>query len=186
MKNLLTVLVLCVACNTSWALTEDLNKIKLYSDDAVKNCATDEEKIMAIVNFVHNKIKANANPNITPSMKMTIVERLDLGAGWCNHQVEVCMYLAFAQGIRTRMLYLTNYEGTTSPHTIGEAWIGGRWIILDPQNNINLRNSEGKLISLRDIQKDKFILKKAPLLKDREDAFFDMFLNPVMIVLELE
>jgi hypothetical protein len=109
------------------------------------------------------------------------------------------MRLLQAQKIKTRMLYLLNAEGTTSPHTIGEAYIEGRWVILDPMFEVIVYNKDGKLISRTDILKNPDIIKNLPVfqerLRDKDvynndekrfNAFIDCYTNPAMFVGDME
>lgn len=178
MKKLLriTLLILLLASPTfsQASIKEDFAEIKKRSDEVVKNCASQEEKILELSHYVHEKIKPNSNKNITTNMKISTIDRLDLGVGWCNHQVAAFMRLAEAQGIPTRMIYLLNNEGTTSPHTIGEAFVCGRWIVVDPLLDFNF------IATRHDIVKTPSLLDgKLP-----DEKWRDYFINPGVIAYE--
>lgn len=189
---------ICVA-NLSWAVVENFDRIKVISDSVLieTKAVTDEAKVIALSHYVYTKLKPDASKGIGPFDKMSTTDRLDVGVGWCNHQVAVFMRLCEAQKIKTRMLYLTNKEGTSSPHTIGEAYVDGRWVVVDPMFDMVLRNAEGKLVSLKDIIKNPSILKTVPLVYARIDENYggdeklldewvDNFTNPTMFVYGLE
>ena len=183
------LIFICLICPNSFAvIQEDMAKIKVISDEIVKDCPNDEQKVLALSHYVCLKLKPDASKGILPDAQMSVTDRLDSGVGWCNHQIGVFMRLAEAQGIRTRMLYLLNKEGTDSPHTIGEAYLNGRWIIVDPLFDFNIRNDKGELLSLRDVYKDVNLLKRCPSIKERGDveSFIDNYLNPVIYVFGLE
>lgn len=181
------LLIFCLA-NPSYAVQEDLAKNKIISDEVVKDCKTVEEKVITLSHYVFLKLKPDESKGITPLTGMNTTDRLESGIGWCNHMVSVFMRLAEAQHIPTRMLYLINKEGTSSPHTIGEAYLDGRWVIIDPMFDFNVRNDKGELLSLRDVYKDVNTLKKCPLLNSRGDVdtFIDNYLNPIIYVYGLE
>jgi len=185
--SVLSVCLMCLICGKSYAIQEDFVRIKEISDSVIKDCKTDEDKVIALSHFVHTKLQPDES-KIPANAVMSTVDRLDAGVGFCNHQVAVFMRLCEAQKIKTRMLYLLNKEGTSSPHTIGEAWVNSRWVIVDPIFDLNIRNASGELISLRDVYKDVNILKGCPALKARGDVdkFIDNFLNPMMFVYGLE
>ena len=186
---IISLIALCLLCPNSYAeFQEDLAKIKTISDEVVSSCKDDEHKVIALTHYVHAKLKPDASKGIAPDTKMSTTDRLDSGVGWCNHQVTVFMYLAQVQGISTRMLYLINKEGTASPHTIGEAYLNGRWVIVDPLFNFNVRNDNGELLSLRDVYKDVNLLKRCPNIAGRGDVdtFIDNYLNPVIYVYGLD
>ena len=183
------VLIICLLVSTNvCAITDNLVKITAISNEVVEGCKNDAEKVLTISHYVFLKLKPDASKGIPPNAKMTVVDRLESGVGWCNHQVGAFMALAYAQGIRTRMLYLLNREGTASPHTIGEAFIDGKWYIIDPQQDFNV------LITRYDAMKDQTVLKG--LLENRRktvypndpkafDEFVELYYNPSMIVQEL-
>ncbi len=185
---IISFISLCLASPSYAVIQEDFPKIKEISDSVVKDCLTDEQKVMALSHYVYLKLKPDASKGITPEAGMSVIDRLDSGVGWCNHQVAVFMRLAEAQHIKTRMLYLLNEEGTTSPHTIGEAYLNGRWVIVDPMFDFDIRNSRGEPLSLRDVYKDVNVLKRCPLIKERGDveSFILNYLNPVIFVYGLD
>jgi len=167
---------------------ENLQGIKEVSDRVCRehNALTDEDKIIVLSHYVYTKLKPDPTKGISPHAGMSTLDRLSSGVGWCNHQIAVFMRLCEAQGIKTRMLYLLNNEGTASPHTIGEAYLDDRWVLIDAQNDLNLRNKNGELISLRDIYRDPSILRKNEELNKMTDEWLDCFLNPAIYVYGLE
>lgn len=180
---------LCLICPKSYGvIQEDLAKIKAISDEVVRYCDTDEEKVLALSHYVHYKISADETKGITPQMAMSITDRLDCGVGWCNHQVAVFMALAQAQHIQTRMLYLLNKEGTSSPHTIGEAYVNGRWVVVDSQNDFN------EIFSRYEALENPDLIKRQQHVKDRFanqpieklNEFVDMYTNPAIFVYGLD
>jgi transglutaminase-like putative cysteine protease len=177
MRHIFNVLVMMAILTgpVFGVINEDLPKIKELSDSIVKDCLSDGEKVLALSHFVNGKIHSNPTKGISPTAQMATMDRIDIGVGWCNHQVAVFMRLAEAQGIPTRMIYLLNNEGTESKHTIGEAFVGGKWVVVDPMFDFNF------LATRHDIVKDISILKgKIP------DGWEDYFLNPGIIAYELE
>jgi hypothetical protein len=190
MKNIAILLTGCLllsACKC-FAIQEDFDKIKKISDEAVKDCKTDEEKVLALSHYVYLKLKPDETKGVSPQAQMSTCDRLGSGVGWCNHQVAVFMRLAESQKIKTRMLYLLNKEGTESPHTIGEAYIENRWVIVDPQNDFNA------LFSRNDVLRNPNLIKNQPIVKERFkdakqetiDDFVELYINPSIFVYGLE
>jgi len=190
------LLLLCVV-STSYAIVqEDFAKIKEVSDGAIGTATTDEAKVIALIHFVHNKLKPDATKGIAPNAAMSTIDRLDSGVGWCNHQVAVLMRLLEAQKISSRMLYLMNDAGTASHHTIGEALIDNRWVIIDPMFDVVIYNKDNKLISRNDVTRNPELLMSAPLQEDRLintynrdlkqfDEWIRLYTNSAMMVYEL-
>jgi len=187
------IILLCLLCLTqinSHAIEEDFAKIKEISDSVVKDCANDAEKVLALSHYVYLKLKPDADKGIPPNAIMSTIDRLDSGVGWCNHQVAVFMRLAQAQGIKTRMLYLISRDGTSSPHTIGEALIDDKWCVVDPQLDFNV------LVTRAEIQKNPDIIKNLPLMQKRKIEIYkndeerfnewaELYYIPAMLVYEL-
>ena len=188
MLNRVAIIICLLISVNAYGLVENFDKITEISNEVVKDCKNDTEKVLTISHFVFLELKPDASKGIPANARMSVVDRLESGVGWCNHQVGVFMALSYAQGIRTRMLYLLNREGTASPHTIGEAFIDGKWYIIDPQQDFNV------LITRYDAMKDQTVLKG--LLENRRktvypndpkafDEFVELYYNPSMIVQEL-
>jgi len=199
MKKIIFAVVVAMlfAVTVRAEIIEDFAKIKGISDSVCVGATSNEEKVIALSHYVYMKLKPDASKGIEPFAQLSTTDRLESGVGWCNHQIAVFMRLAEQQHIKTRMLYLTDSAGESSPHTIGEAWIGGRWVIIDPMFDQVLRNEKGELASLRDVYKNKDILKTVPLIQARleenyhgDEAEFenwiDNYLNPVIFVYGLE
>lgn len=191
MKYLILVLCLiCLAQPISYAITQDFEKIKQISDEVVKDCINDSEKVLALSHYVYLKLKPDYSKGIPPNATMSVTDRLESGVGWCNHQVQVFMFLAQAQGIKTRMLYLLNKAGDSSPHTIGEAFVSGRWVVVDPQLDFNV------LVTREEIQKNPEIIKNLPLMLKRKEEVYNndeskydewiaLYYNPSILVGEM-
>jgi transglutaminase-like putative cysteine protease len=186
--RLLFIGILCLISVNVYAVNEDLAKNKAISDEITQGCLDNRQKILAISHYVYLKLKPDASKGITPEMQMNTSDRLESGIGWCNHQVSVFMRLCEAQHIKTRMLYLINKEGTSSPHTIGEAYLDGKWVIVDPQNDLQglysryeaLHNPQLLIDELR--KQEKFKAYTEEQFKD----FIDLYTNPALLVYGLE
>jgi len=161
MKTLIALMMIFMLASPVYA------DIKQVSDDVCAHAVTVEEKVIALSHYVHTKLKPDASKGIPPHAKMSPMDRLESGVGWCNHMAGVFMALAEVQGIRTRMLYLLNDEATESNHTIAEAFVDGRWVIVDPMFDLQVYNVDGKLISCEDVLLRPELLRSAPLIEKR-------------------
>lgn len=187
------IIFLCLICliqTKTYAIEEDFAKIKEISDSIVKDCKGDAEKVLTLSHYVHLKLKPDHSAGISPNAIMSTVDRLESGIGWCNHLVLVFMRLAEAQGIHSRMLYLINREGTSSPHTIGEALVDGKWYVIDPQLDFNV------LVTRNEIMQNLDIIKNLPLMQKRKtevyqndeaqfDEWVELFYSPSILAGEL-
>ncbi len=141
--------------------------LKAISDQVVKGKTTLEDKVLAIQHFVHEKITPVGNTWVKPDFVMSSADRLNVGVGWCNHMASIFCHMASLEGITTRLLYLMDDTGN-SPHTIAEALDGDRWVIIDPLFDLEIRNSEGKLATRQDLQKDLNLIISAPAMQKRK------------------
>ncbi len=127
---------------------------------------TPEKKICALRDFVHINIHAIPDYENRPDTKA--IDKLVSGIGWCDQQARVFMQLARAIGIDTRLLFLVSAEGS-SPHSIAEAQMpDGRWAIVSPFFNLELRNKSGELATQQDIKKDPAIITDNDKVKLRQ------------------
>jgi transglutaminase-like putative cysteine protease len=200
MKKLIIsiMLIASVLSVNAYALEviEDTEQIKILSDGLCKGAKTDQEKVEKLVHAVYARVKPDSTKGISSGTIMATMDRWACGVGWCNHQVRALMWLLNAQGIHSRMLYLLNRAGTSSQHTIGEAYVGGRWVILDPTLDMTAKNKQGELISRYDAIKDPSLISNYPTQKKRlkecyggnkEDfnEWVELYTNPAILEIEL-
>lgn len=173
MRIAIALCILLLASPLYAVVNEDFARIKQVSNDVCAHANTIEEKVMALSHYVHAKLKPDASKGIPATAQLSTMDRLDSGVGWCNHQAGVFMRLAEAQGIKTRMLYLLNDEGTASHHTIAEAFVGGRWVIIDPMFDLEIYNAKGELVSCEDVLLHPKLLRSAPLVDKRRSEIYN-------------
>lgn len=181
-------------------------KIQDISDLAVSGCKTFEDKMLALRRYVDKKMKfpeprIKDGRNLEPGdiYPLNTIERLDSGlGGWCDQQVHVFMRLAQKQGMKTRMVCLSNKEHTESPHTIAEVLApDGRWIVvsLDPINGFEPFTKDGKIATREDMVNDKDILRKNSKVKEfavtepaswGNEDYLSMFTNPPWAIISDE
>ncbi|MDD5438640.1 MAG: transglutaminase domain-containing protein [Candidatus Omnitrophica bacterium] len=121
-----------------------------------------EDAVTALREYVHD--------NVSPvtgelSRSDTVgIEKLTSGVGWCDQKSRVFMSLARPLGITTRLLFLLNEQGR-SPHSIAEADLGGRWVLVDPSYNLDLVDANGAPATRDDIIRDPAILRDNSMVR---------------------
>ena len=176
---LLLTLFLGLTCVNLYA-----NEAQDISDSLVGD-ADFEDTITILMNHVYDKMKPNGNGiSLAEARKMPLGEKYRQGVGWCNHQVDAFMEFAQRQGIRTRMIYLLNKKGHTSPHTIAEAYKDGKWVVVDVGNNLIFKKKNGQLMSRTDMKNnwDLCLAKLLPINPDKE--YWEMFLRNCYVIKE--
>jgi len=121
-----------------------------------------DKKIAILRNYVHDNVHPVNGEQSRPDTSFS--EKMTSGIGWCDQKARVFIQLAKYAGIKTRLLYLIKEDGV-SPHSIAEAWNGSKWVIVDPAFNLDLRNKEGGMASMHDIEKDITILVDNPRVR---------------------
>ena len=170
--------------------------LSLYdlSNEICKDCSTDEQKVVALREAVYNQMKPNGNGHTLDEVRSHNLEwAWENGVGWCDTQARVFMHLAREQGITTRLLFLMTKCMHTSPHTIAEAKLGNRWVVVDVGNNYDFRYN-GKLATRNDMAMDFTIVtsvvpevpkRVCPHCGDEED-YWSIFTNGAWLVTTLE
>ena len=215
MKILLVVL-LCIEILGNYVFANNYRQTaKEISDKAIDNYATFEDKVLALRKYVHATInkapyigapKSNGNLmtqkeyyNLRDKerFRMSTIDKLNFGYGWCDDLAAVFMDLANKQNIKTRMVYLQARPPRKDQHTIAEALApDGRWVIvdLDPSWDLVLTKN-GNLVSRQQIKKDKSILYGNPTVKKLiaenpgswgDENYSSMFYNNPIRILKYE
>ena len=147
----------------------------------------DQNEVLELRRYVKDRM-SGSRKGVTPQdiYKLTTQERLDKGCGWCDQLARVFMDLASRKGIQTRMVFLFA-RFSIHQHTIVEAKVNGRWVIidLDPDHDLILYNNKGELASREDLLKDPSILYNNPTIKElaeenplwADEDFLSMYYN---------
>ena len=199
MRILITALValtLASDCHAIRSPQQDQMILKQMSDNIVAPLgpkAATVEKIRVLRRYIHERMKPVAVPIgqgdvIDATSNTTILDRIIMGSGWCNHQAEAFITLAVIQGIPCRLVFLMNKEGTASHHSIAEAYVDDKWIIVDPMFNID------KVITREDVKKNPSVLWDVPAIKDREKnetpeavhKWLEVFQNKAFLVYQID
>jgi len=166
MKYLIAIFSVFIVLNVVNADT-DLYKL---SNEICKDCSTDEQKVVALREHVYEKMKPNGNGyNLEDVRSNSLMWCYENGVGWCDTQARVFMHLAREQGISTRLIFLLSPCMHTSPHTIAEAKIDNRWVVVDVGNNYDFRYNN-RLATRNDMAAyfDKVVLSVVPEMPEQE------------------
>ena len=118
--------------------------LKGFSDAVVPSGATPEEKIDAILSWMHSgppravavdpNNLANRNPEITLNYRQLL--------GVCGTATNAFLNLSRSAGLQARRLLLLSPQHFAN-HVVAEVLIDGRWIIVDPTFRQILRDAQG-------------------------------------------
>jgi hypothetical protein len=126
--------------------------LKGFSDAIVPATAAPEEKIEAIINWMaHGPSRQDsgpdpASPDRDPADTLNYNSLLRI----CGTATNAFINLADSGGLGARRLLLMDSQRFTK-HVVAEVLIDGRWIVVDPAYRAIPRNSEGRLLTSRDL-----------------------------------
>ena len=75
------------------------------------------------------------------------------GIGWCDYAVKVFGRLLATRGMHVRYAFLKDAQGS-SPHTLAEVYVRGKWRVADPFFNLIYKTESGEWPSLEDVTPD--------------------------------
>lgn len=92
--------------------------------------ATDRERLTALMEWTHENVRPQyaAPGRIVADNFIDIVRR---GHGYCDQSAHVFAVLAHYAGYDVHLLFLRAIDGS-SPHTVAEVRVDGRWVVVDP------------------------------------------------------
>lgn len=104
---------------------------------------TDKDRLQALLDWTHENVRPQfAGPSRLVSGNFsTIVRR---GYGYCDQDAHVFATLAFFAGYEVHLLFLFDANGS-SPHTVAEVRVDGRWILADPWLGVLFLDHDGEL-----------------------------------------
>ncbi len=112
----------------------------------------DSARIEALMRWTHENVAPHvAGPTrLVTDQNYSIVRR---GFAYCDQTNHVFATLATYAGYDAHLLFLWKDDGVsprTSPHTVAEARVGGRWIVVDAWQGIVWRAPDGTLLTRMD------------------------------------
>ena len=114
-------------------------------DKETKGCKTDEEKVLALFNYVVDHEKAKGTP-----YKCKPLDSLIYGEAYCDFQARTLNLLLGIAGIPSRYAMLLDKDGI-SPHTLNEVFLNSKWCVYDTTMNIIFMDQKGNKLSLADL-----------------------------------
>lgn len=127
--------------------------LKGFSDAIVPAGSTPEEKVDAIVTWIRTgpSRPLAANPSALskrdPEITLNYRQLLTI----CGTVTNAFLNLSRSAGLEARRLLLLTPQRITK-HVVAEVLIDGRWIIVDPTHRVVLRDSQGHMLTRKDLQ----------------------------------
>ena len=136
----------------------------IVADKLQKNTSSDEEFLTKVVSYI--------NQNIYPVGELqdkTTWNDLVIGQAWCDQVSRDVAEILAKKNIPARIIM----DAGTS-HSVGEAFIDGKFRFYDAQNNYIFRNLSGELATFEDVANGNIDLKYSKIsadIKSSEDLF---------------
>lgn len=128
------------------------------------------EKFQKIFDYVVNHEFAQGNP-----YKCKPFESLIFAEAYCDFQARTLNALLSVAGIKSRYAMLLDKNGS-SPHTLNEVFLDGKWCAVDTSSNIIFKDSLGKALSLEELTKNSNLIlndAKLAILKEYNKAHYE-------------
>ncbi|MBN3038360.1 MAG: transglutaminase domain-containing protein [Candidatus Omnitrophica bacterium] len=145
-----------------------------------KDCATQEERVLAIFKWTHENIRHDF-PRGWPIYDDHVLNIIIRGFGTVDQTADVFTTLSTYAGVPAAM-YQAFYDDTRKRTIMAAADLNGRFVIFDPYYGNYFRNAKGELASIDDILAEHTIVEKAqnkPMI--RGVAYEEYFKNLVPI-----
>jgi hypothetical protein len=127
--------------------------LKGFSDAVVPATAAPEQQVEAILNWMRNgpprPVAANPAELAMRDPETTLNYRQLLAV--CGTATNAFLNLSRSAGLDSRRLLLLMPNHTTK-HVVAEVPIDGRWVIVDPSYRLIFRDSDGHLVTRRELQ----------------------------------
>lgn len=143
-------------------------------DRETANCKSEECKVSALFQYVVDHEFLQGVP-----YKCKPVESLIYGEAWCDFQARTLNTLLAIAGIKSRYAMLLDKEGS-SPHTLNEVFLNGKWCIFDTAFNLIPHDASGKRLSLEDLSGNPDLIqdtKKLIALKIYDNAGYNSYIG---------
>jgi hypothetical protein len=127
--------------------------LKGFADAVVPVNAAPEQKIEAILEWMHNgpRRAAAANPDAldTRDPQNTLNYRQLLN--FCGSATNAFINVAISSDLQVRRLLLLTPSRTTK-HVVAEVLVEGRWVVVDPAFHALFRDAHGRLLTRQDLR----------------------------------
>jgi Transglutaminase-like superfamily len=124
-----------------------------FDDAIIPANASAEGKVDAILEWMRKGPPRSADPTPTglairnPETTLNYQQLLSV----CGTATNAFLNLARSANLQVRRLLLLTPERNTK-HVVAEVWLGGRWIVVDPTYREVLRNTNGEMVTRKDLQ----------------------------------
>ena len=124
-----------------------------FSDAIVPNSLPAEQKVEAILNWMHagpsRAIAADPDALSKRDPETTLTYRQLLNV--CGTATNAFLNLARSSDLRVRRLLLLTPDRNTK-HVVAEVLMGGRWIIVDPTYRVIMKDARGRYLTRSDLR----------------------------------
>ena len=150
--SLLIISILAVLCSIVWEYSTR-RYLKGFSDAVIPAAASPEEKVQAILNWMASGPARRANdpgfstPDRDPTDTLNYASLLRV----CGSATNAFVNLADSAGLASRRLLLLDSRGGTK-HAVAEAFVDGRWIVVDPAFRTILRGKDGRALTKEELR----------------------------------
>jgi len=159
------------------ALTiEDISYIRrafFYKKTAVaivKGLKSNREKVMALFNWTCENVQSPPAGKDTAALPIDIIKR---GYGGCDRSAWVLVALAQQLGYPAHIFYMINPETNTSPHTIAQIFLDGKWVLFDTYKSLVFWDKQNEnLIGINEAIDYPDLLDKDPAYKNELKRYF--------------
>jgi hypothetical protein len=124
-----------------------------FTDAIIPGNSTPERRVEAILSWMSSGPPRSSDPSLThqsirdPETTLNYRELLSV----CGTATNAFLNLARSSGLQVRrLLLLTPDHGTK--HVVAEVFLDGRWIVVDPTYRTVMRNSQGEMLTRKQLQ----------------------------------
>ncbi len=159
-----------------------------YSDAIVPNFVPAQEKVEAILGWMRAEPSRGIAQNPDglarrdPETTLNYAQLLKV----CGTATNAFLNLARASDLQVRRLLLLSPDGTAK-HVVAEVLINQRWVIVDPTYRVIMKDSQGRLLTRKDLQDPAVFEQAANAIPNyRRDYDYERFAHVRLARLPLE
>jgi len=148
-----------------------------FSDAVVPEAAAPQQKVEAILAWMRSGPPRLEAPNATQLSSRDPEDTLNYRQllAVCGSATNAFLNLSRSAGLDTRRLLLLTPERTTK-HVVAEIYLDDRWVIVDPAYRAILKDSQGRLLTRKDLQDPELFRQATSALPDyRPEYSYERF-----------
>lgn len=177
-NGLLAVALIATAWTGVWEISVR-RYLRGFSDAIVPEAAAPLEKAEAILAWMQNgppRLESNHPDQLSlrdPEDTLNYKQLLAV----CGTATNAFLNLSRSAGLETRRLLLLTPERTTK-HVVAEVHLDGRWVIVDATYRTFLRDTQGNLLTRKDLQNPEIFRQATSVLKNYPPEYsYDRFVH---------